>query len=314
MCDAHVGRQLLSSARRAVTNSSSGQTPEASTHQGSPWEVHERREGFRPDRYPTGHLRMTRPIRGLFPVASATRNSLRPVPLRWRGAPGPGPLRRYAGPPWPRSGARRRAACCSHAGADGACRTPHPPRRAGNDDTRSHAVDARDSEEDLGGEQSPGRTGCGSPATGARHHGLDGGGKPRGRRLRKKRNDEGATAAVTQYGCGRGGSSRGVMCVAGECGDRPRLLRQDAATVPGNATNLRVGSGMQQARDSYAEEAVEVVQNHGDGTGARAGSSGPKSGGNVGREWTRKSMSTERRYGGRTRERASRRIPGEEDR
>jgi len=60
------------------------------------------------------------------------------------------------------------------------------------------------------------------------------------------------------------------MCVAGECGDRPRLLRQDAAIVPGNATNLRVGSGMQQARDSYAEEAVEVVQNHEDGTGARA--------------------------------------------
>jgi len=42
------------------------------------------------------------------------------------------------------------------------------------------------------------------------------------------------------------------------------------------------------------------------------GSSGPKPDGNVGREWTRRSLSTEGRYGGRTRERASRRIPGEE--
>jgi hypothetical protein len=33
-----------------------------------------------------------------------------------------------------------------------------------------------------------------------------------------------------------------------------------------NAANLRIGSGMQQARDFRAEKAVEVVRNHGDGT------------------------------------------------
>jgi hypothetical protein len=56
----------------------------------------------------------------------------------------------------------------------------------------------------------------------------------------------------------------------GECDDRPRLLRQLAAVSAGNATNPRVGSGMQQARDSNAEEAAEVVQNHEGGTGIRA--------------------------------------------
>jgi hypothetical protein len=34
----------------------------------------------------------------------------------------------------------------------------------------------------------------------------------------------------------------------------------------GNATDPRVGSGMQQAREPRAEEAVEVVRNHEDGT------------------------------------------------
>jgi hypothetical protein len=37
-----------------------------------------------------------------------------------------------------------------------------------------------------------------------------------------------------------------------------------------NAANPRIGSGMQQARDSEAEETVEVVQNHEDGTRANA--------------------------------------------
>jgi len=34
----------------------------------------------------------------------------------------------------------------------------------------------------------------------------------------------------------------------------------------GNETNPRVGSGMQQARELDAEQAVEVVRNHEDGT------------------------------------------------
>jgi hypothetical protein len=47
------------------------------------------------------------------------------------------------------------------------------------------------------------------------------------------------------------------------------------------------GSGMQQARDLRAEETVEVVRNHEDGTRFEHGSSDPKPGGNVGWEWTR---------------------------
>ena len=34
----------------------------------------------------------------------------------------------------------------------------------------------------------------------------------------------------------------------------------------GNTANLMTGSGMQQARDLRAEETIEVVQNHEDGT------------------------------------------------
>ena len=39
--------------------------------------------------------------------------------------------------------------------------------------------------------------------------------------------------------------------------------------APGNAANPMTGSGMQQARDLRAEETVEVVRNHEDGTGSR---------------------------------------------
>jgi hypothetical protein len=39
--------------------------------------------------------------------------------------------------------------------------------------------------------------------------------------------------------------------------------------APGNAANPMTGSGMQQARDLRAEETVEVVRNHADGTGFR---------------------------------------------
>ena len=43
-----------------------------------------------------------------------------------------------------------------------------------------------------------------------------------------------------------------------------------------NPVNLMVVSGMQQARRSDAEEAVEVVRNHGDGTWVTLGSGTPK--------------------------------------
>jgi hypothetical protein len=37
-------------------------------------------------------------------------------------------------------------------------------------------------------------------------------------------------------------------------------------STAGNTANLMTGSGMQQARDLRAEETIEVVKNHGDGT------------------------------------------------
>jgi len=54
-----------------------------------------------------------------------------------------------------------------------------------------------------------------------------------------------------------------------------------------------VGSGMQQARKALAEETVEVVRNHEDGTSLSDGSEGSKGDGNVAREWTPRPMSTE---------------------
>jgi hypothetical protein len=71
-------------------------------------------------------------------------------------------------------------------------------------------------------------------------------------------NGKGATATVTWCGCRRGESFEG-------CEDR----RGERCWTPGNATNPRTGSGMQQARDLRAEETVEVVRNHEGGTGFR---------------------------------------------
>jgi hypothetical protein len=94
---------------------------------------------------------------------------------------------------------------------------------------------------------------------------------------------EGA-AAVTRYGCGRVSHSEGQER-RGEREPRdenPISGWEDRASGAGNATNPRIGSGMQQARDLWgskgehdasapclrtfaAEEAVEVVRNHEDG-------------------------------------------------
>jgi hypothetical protein len=65
----------------------------------------------------------------------------------------------------------------------------------------------------------------------------------------------------------------------GTCGCPPtRWFVQPSSGSPmGNAANPRTGSGMQQARDLRAEETVEVVQNHEDGTGfSRMAPRGPK--------------------------------------
>jgi hypothetical protein len=71
---------------------------------------------------------------------------------------------------------------------------------------------------------------------------------------------------VTRHGYGRGEFFEGYDASRGKV-----LVFQAASAAwkrtPGNATNPRVGSGMQQARNPAAEKTVEVVQNHEDGTG-----------------------------------------------
>lgn len=98
---------------------------------------------------------------------------------------------------------------------------------------------------------------------------------------------------VTRYGYGRGEFFEGYDASRGKV-----LVFQVASAArrrtPGNATNPMVGSGMQQARNLAAEQAVEVVQNHEDGTGsASLAARRPKGDGNVIREWTLQRMSME---------------------
>ena len=58
------------------------------------------------------------------------------------------------------------------------------------------------------------------------------------------------------------------MCAAGiSRPHRPALTGGLRSARARNAANLMIGSGMQQARKLQAEEAVEVVKNHVDGTG-----------------------------------------------
>lgn len=68
-------------------------------------------------------------------------------------------------------------------------------------------------------------------------------------------------------------SSGGTKRVAGKrrvgFGRFPQGAGDRSRRAARNAANPRVGSGMKQARRPCAEEAVEVVRNHGDGTGLR---------------------------------------------
>jgi len=75
---------------------------------------------------------------------------------------------------------------------------------------------------------------------------------------------------VTWCGCKRGSSFEGYETdVAGKAtilsgrGFRASVSREDD---DGNATNPRIGSGMQQARERPEEEAAEVVRTHEGGT------------------------------------------------
>jgi hypothetical protein len=66
-----------------------------------------------------------------------------------------------------------------------------------------------------------------------------------------------------------GFSSGGVKCVARKesvLPPRSGSPGRERESGAGNTTNPMTGSGMQQARDLRAEETVEVVRNHEDGT------------------------------------------------
>jgi hypothetical protein len=83
-------------------------------------------------------------------------------------------------------------------------------------------------------------------------------------------NGKGATATVTWCGCYRGFfEGYEVRCEDAIVRLPPPIgLPVDGlgVGVEGNAANPMTGSGMQQARNLRAEETVEVVRNHEDGT------------------------------------------------
>lgn len=94
--------------------------------------------------------------------------------------------------------------------------------------------------------------------------------------------------------------SSGGWCIGGEAHEASRQTARR-----GNPMNPRVGSRMQQACELSVEQAVEVVQNHEDGTRGGLGSLTPKAprsavslsrevrSGHGRWEWTPKVMSTE---------------------
>jgi len=121
------------------------------------------------------------------------------------------------------------------------------------------------------GEKAHGRTGRAQLETAVSRYGLERGGRPRGRRLRKERNDEGATATVTWCGCGRGAFFEGYDSVAGKGDDRPRLLRQARRSHRQKRDEPQESAaGCNKPATFDAEETVEVVRNHEGGTGTRA--------------------------------------------
>jgi len=73
---------------------------------------------------------------------------------------------------------------------------------------------------------------------------------------------------------------------AGNATDPGRAFGHDREPEAGNAPNPMAGSGVQQTRNPGAEETVEVVGNHEDGTGPDGWHR--RAEGNLGsREWTR---------------------------
>ena len=100
------------------------------------------------------------------------------------------------------------------------------------------------------------------------------------RRRRIGGNGKGATATAMWCGCGRGEFFEGCEVRRGECAGSPGraclVQARPGSSVTGNTANLMIGSGMQQARILRAEETVEVVRDHADGTNREQESSGSK--------------------------------------
>jgi len=98
-------------------------------------------------------------------------------------------------------------------------------------------------------------------------------------------------------------------CSTGWSEDLRELEANGTRASSGNAANP-VRTGLQHARAPRAEQTVEVVEIHEDGTRCAAGGAGtPKEGGNTDREWTLKGP--DRRKGtnaGKTQERRIRRL------
>jgi hypothetical protein len=235
-------------------------------------------EGFRPDRVPRAGLGQLPRSRGASPARlrlrrdalSAVGCGLRIV--RKRRAPGTGSSSVVpAGRASARYGARDR-----HFGGErvrnGACSARRSPRATWANARGATAVgDGISGRGEWTSKRNEAQEGAGrpAPATVADFTRLDDGARPRSRRSRSshrdgpgnwrrcrvKRGDDragngrGARGAVTRYGCRRG-FLRGVRtCIAG----KQRWSRSfDRGASSGNAVDPRIGSGMQQARDSWS--------------------------------------------------------------
>lgn len=153
------------------------------------------------------------------------------------------------------------------------------------------------SKEGLEGEQSPRKDRVFNIGNDVQHHGLFDGGTPGSRKNGKQ-----VTAAVTQCGCRGGEFFEGCDS---RCGNP---LASTLLHARMECADLRVGFG-ERARETQrtpgsavgcnkpttgkAAEAIEVVQNHKDGTKPREGSLCSKCGGNIAWEWTLFGMSKE---------------------
>jgi len=100
----------------------------------------------------------------------------------------------------------------------------------------------------------------------------------------------------------RRGTRRSTTAASAGCGDR----QQETRRTPGSAAGCNKPATPTRRKPPRWCKTTRAEQE------SERGSSGPRPDGNVGSEWTRWSMSMEGWYGGRTRERAVRRIPGEE--